>query len=68
MTGDCKVEMLEGPTVGGADKVRKFKFNQLTKVVVEEPRAEKKKKEVPDRKANDAARLMELLKKNTEED
>jgi hypothetical protein len=45
LTGDVKVEMLEGPSVG-ADRIKKFKFNQVTKVILpEESKPEKKKKE-----------------------
>jgi hypothetical protein len=46
LTGDVKVEMLEGPSVG-ADRIKKFKFNQVTKVISTEPKSEQKKKEGP---------------------
>ena len=67
LTADCKVEMLEGPTVGSTDRVKKFKFNQVTKVIVEEPTAEQKKKEVPHRSTKDAMSLLELFKATAED-
>ena len=40
-----KLEMLEGPSVG-ADRIKKFKYNQVTKMIYpEEPNPQKKKKE-----------------------
>ena len=49
MTGDVKVEMLEGPSVG-ADRIKKFKFNQVTKVISTEAKSEKKSKEANEKK------------------
>jgi sRNA-binding protein len=45
LTGDVKVEMLDGPTVGTKQRYAKFKFLQLTKVADEEPKAEPENKE-----------------------
>ena len=67
LTGDCKVEMLEGPTLGSADRVKKFKFNQATKVIVAEPPTKKKKMEGLDRKTKDAMSLVQLLKATAED-
>jgi len=46
LTGDVKVEMLEGPTVGNTKKTtQKFKFAQVKKVTDKEEKAEPENKE-----------------------
>ena len=46
LTGDVKVEMLEGPTAGGKKtKAQKFKFAQVKKVTDKEEKAEPENKE-----------------------
>ena len=67
MTADCKVEILEGPTVGSADRVKKFKFDQVTKVIVEESPTKKKTMERLVRKAKDAMSLLQLFKATAED-
>jgi hypothetical protein len=45
LTGDVKVEMLEGPAVHTKRKVAKIKFNQVKKVTDKAEKAEPEKKE-----------------------
>ena len=45
LTGDVKVEMLEGPTAGTGTKLQRFKFLQVSKVTIEEAKPEPENKE-----------------------
>jgi hypothetical protein len=45
LTGDVKVEMLDGPTVGTKEGPLKFKFLQVKKLIDEEVKADSEKKE-----------------------
>ena len=45
LTGDVKVEMLDGPTVGTKERIKKFKFFQVKKLTDEEAKAEPENKE-----------------------
>ena len=56
MTGDVKVEMLEGPSAGAGtrQKQQKFKFLQVSKVTIEEAKPEPENKDGPKRKKSNA--------------
>jgi hypothetical protein len=69
LTGDVRVDFLEGPTVGTKDGTNiKFKFNQVKKLSKEAPKAEPEKKE--EKKENKSKLLQTMhdyLKKTTDE-
>jgi hypothetical protein len=58
LTGDARVDFLEGPTVGTKDGHNiKFKFNQVKKLSKEAPKAEPEKKEEKKEKNPNCCRL-----------
>ena len=66
MTGDVRVDFLEGPTVGTKDgRNIKFKFNQVQKLSKGEPKAEPKKKEEKKEKTSKLLQTMHDYLKNT---
>ena len=66
LTGDVKVEVLDGRTAGTKDGIRKFKFGQVSKVVevpiVKAATADQTKKGTKEAKAKDALSLMDFMK------
>jgi hypothetical protein len=69
LTGDVRVDFLEGPTVGTKDGNNiKFKFNQVKKLSKEIPKAEPGKKEEKKEKKSTLLQTMhDYLKKTTDE-
>jgi len=69
LTGDVRVDFLEGPTVGTKDGNNiKFKFNQVKKLSKKEPKAEPEKKEEKKEKKSKLLQTMhDYLKKTTDE-
>ena len=54
LTGDVKVEMRDGPTVGAKERYPKFKFLQVKKLTDEEAKAEPENKEGKKQKKSSA--------------
>ena len=68
LTGDVRVEMLEGPTVGTENAKQKFKFLQVVKVPSLDDKAEPEKKENKKEKQSKVYHTLTTLLGEPEED